>query len=111
MVRSALFPTLKGDIDDQFDEADFEEGLDLDEDAGDDESVLSLIATFDVPELGHSFDMMRVEQVYQLIARKGAGDFYEILDEAESAKVRPKMTAALDEVNGFDPSGAKAPGG
>lgn len=55
-----------------------------------------------MPELGHSFDMMRVEQVYQLIARKGSGDFYEILDEAESARVRPRVAAALDEVQGDD---------
>ena len=62
--------------------------------------MLSLLATFDVPELGHAYDMMRIEELYQLIARRGDADdclVYDILDEAESEVIRPRVAAALDE--------------
>ena len=105
MVRSALFPTLRGDLDDQLEDED-DEGADdaafgmLDEEGDEDDAVLSLLATFDVPELGHSYDMMRIEELYQLIARRGDADdclVYDILGEAESEVIRPRIAAALDE--------------
>merc|ERR1712159_13177 len=76
MVRSALFPTLRGDLDDQLeydgdDDVDDDEFARLDEEGEEDDAVLSLLATFDVPELGHAYDMMRIEELYQLIARRG----------------------------------------
>jgi len=76
MVRSALFPTLRGDAFDDDDEDEWDEALDAfdrddDDDGGDDDDeVLSLVATFDVPALGADFDMMRVEQAYQVLAEK-----------------------------------------
>ena len=58
MVRSALFPTLRGDLDDQLeddddDDVDDDEFARLDEEGEEDDAVLSLLAAFDVPELGH----------------------------------------------------------
>ena len=105
MVRSALFPTLRGDLDDQLeddddDDLDDDEFARLDEEGEEDDAVLSLLATFDVPELGHAYDMMRIEELYQLIARRGDADdclVYDILDEAESEIIRPRVAAALDE--------------
>ena len=105
MVRSALFPTLRGDLDDQLeddddDDVDDDEFARLDEEGEEDDAVLSLLATFDVPELGHAYDMMRIEELYQLIARRGDADdclVYDILDEAESEVIRPRVAAALDE--------------
>ena len=110
MVRSALFPTLRGDLDDQLEDDD-EDDLDddefarLDEEGEEDDAVLSLLATFDVPELGHAYDMMRIEELYQLIARRGDADdclVYDILDEAESEVIRPRVAAALDEFQDDD---------
>ena len=84
----------------------------LDEEGEEDDAVLSLLATFDVPELGHAYDMMRIEELYQLIARRGDADdclVYDILDEAESEVIRPRVAAALDEFQddgGDDDDGA-----
>lgn len=98
MVRSALFPTLQGDLDDQFDDEDDE--LDeleaLDEEADDEEEVLSLIATFEVEDLGHTYDMMRIEQIYQILAKKGDDGRYHMLSEEESDTIRPKVAKIID---------------
>merc|ERR1712118_120437 len=82
------------------DDLDDDEFARLDEEGEEDDAVLSLLATFDVPKLGHAYDMMRIEELYQLIARRGDADdclVYDILDEAESEVTRPRVAAALDE--------------
>ena len=99
MVRTALFPTLQGDLDDQFEDEDMDDLSALDDEADFDEEVLSLIATFDVEELGHAYDMMRIEQVYQLLAKK-RGDEWTILDEAEADAIRPRIAEIIDDHDG-----------
>lgn len=105
MVRSALFPTLSGDAFDEDDE-DFEEELeeamdefDAADDGDDDEAeVLSLVATFSVPALGdREFDMMRIEQVYQILARRRGDGSYAILPEADSEALRPRIAEVIAE--------------
>ena len=105
MVRSALFPTLQGDLDDQFEEEDLDDDLEaleaLDGEADFDEEVLSLVATFEVEELGHTYDMMRIEQVYQLLAKKSQdGKRWVILDEADADAVRPRIEEIIAEHDG-----------
>ena len=105
MVRSALFPTLRGDLDDQLeddddDDVDDDEFARLDEEGEEDDAVLSLLATFDVPELGHAYDMMRIEELYQLIARRGDADDCLRVRHPRRGRVRghrPRVAAALDE--------------
>ena len=99
MVRTALFPTLQGDLDDQFEDEDMDDLSALDDEADFDEEVLSLIATFDVEELGRAYDMMRIEQVYQLLAKK-RGDEWTILDEAEADAIRPRIAEIIDDHDG-----------
>ena len=57
------------------------------------------VATFDVEELGHAYDMMRIEQVYQLLAKK-RGDEWTILDEAEADAIRPRIAEIIDDHDG-----------
>jgi len=100
-------------LDDQFDDDDDEDDEDaaLFEDMDDDESVLALLATFEVPALGHAYDMMRVEQVYQLIAKKGPGDQgYVLLDEGESDLIRPRVAETLARYDECDDGGECPPG-